>query len=455
MSDEQTPSLLECNDCQVPDDDRKAAEALPPCAMTEKCVAACAAYGKVCPCAARLAAHSACESMTELLQDSEIFLEKPDFEHINSEDIVMEEKIGQGGFSNVNRCVVKGTNYAVKYLKRQAMVDLHTFRHGAADLAVEAFFLYHLDHPNIVELHGVSAGSVESNVASGKECGFFIVVDLLEETLEKRIEKWTKEREQAQQRGILSRLSPEFVKQKRRELIPRYEIALEIAKAVKYLHSRKIVFRDLKPDNIGFDKDGTLKLFDFGLAKELKGSEREASGRYRLTGNTGSRRYMAPEVAKDIPYDQSVDVYSFGILLWELCAAEKPFFGYSSGKHMQQVVMAGERPKIDSDWPESLQWLLRRCWSSCTKLRPDLETIVELLEDLIDGKDIIPGNQTMKEEPTPEDSPVVPEQSLIGLKGLFGGSKRNKTTGGRVEGSSSNGNTDKGRRRRSWGIPLL
>ena len=76
---------------------------------------------------------------------------------------------------------------------------------------------------------------------------------------------------------------------------------------------------------------------------------------------------MAPEIAKDCPYDKSVDVYSFGILLWEMCAAEKPFYGYSSGKHMQLVVIGGERPKMDSqhtsNWPMNLQWLMKRCWS--------------------------------------------------------------------------------------------
>ena len=87
--------------------------------------------------------------------------------------------------------------------------------------------------------------------------------------------------------------------------------------------------RAQKPENIGFTKEGVLKLFDFGLAKELKPHRRLPDGTYQLTGNTGSRRYMAPEVAGVRPYNLSVDAYSFGILLWELSALEKPFDGFT------------------------------------------------------------------------------------------------------------------------------
>jgi serine/threonine protein kinase len=77
----------------------------------------------------------------------------------------------------------------------------------------------------------------------------------------------------------------------RAELLERIQIAYAIADAMEYLHDTVgIVFRDLKPDNIGFDKTGTLKLFDFGLAKELKPGLEKVDGRYQLTGNTG--RYI-------------------------------------------------------------------------------------------------------------------------------------------------------------------
>ena len=137
--------------CGVGDEEKErvavAAATKPTCEMTEKCVQSCAAYGKVCPCAARIAAHAACDAMTELKTNSNIFPQdvnsKPNFTYLNAEDIVIGEKLGEGGFSNVNRCVINvgedaGHEFAIKYLKRRAMVDLHQFKHGASDLAVEA-----------------------------------------------------------------------------------------------------------------------------------------------------------------------------------------------------------------------------------------------------------------------------------------------------------------------------
>jgi hypothetical protein len=150
-----------------------------PCEMTERCVASCAAYGKVCPCVARIAAHAACEAIQELKQDSRLFPSanvsvrdedaevcspegaqegdsngedtnevkqstRTPFPYLKAEDIVIGVKLGEGGFSNVNACKIKDQpdkDYAVKYLKRRAMVDLHQFKHGAADLAVEAQYV--------------------------------------------------------------------------------------------------------------------------------------------------------------------------------------------------------------------------------------------------------------------------------------------------------------------------
>eukprot|EP00957_Ditylum_brightwellii_P160693 12233722-Ditylum_brightwellii.AAC.1 len=97
-------------------------------------------------------------------------------------------------------------------------------------------------------------------------------------------------------------------KSKRRAMLTeRLRHAADLADAVRYLHSRRIIFRDLKPDNVGYDSQGVLKLFDFGLAKELREHQRNSEGTYNLSGNTGSQRYMAPEVSLRQPYDERVD----------------------------------------------------------------------------------------------------------------------------------------------------
>jgi serine/threonine protein kinase len=97
-------------------------------------------------------------------------------------------------------------------------------------------------------------------------------------------------------------------------------------------------------------------------------------------------------VAKDHPYDKSVDVYSFGILLWELCSLEKPFNGYTSKKHMSNVVLGGERPKMDSshtsNWPVQLQQLIKNCWSAFPDTRPSFTEVRDTLEKCLENRDI-------------------------------------------------------------------
>ena len=217
------------------------------CVRSDRCVSSCAAYGRVCPASARSAAQAVHEKILKITQGSRIFESgPPEFERIDSDDIAKGEKLGEGGFSFVNSCVLKNRHdssgasemfkenaYAVKYLKRKIMVDVRHFRHGAADLATEAFFLGALDHPNIVKLHGVTAGSCESNVASGKDGGFFIVVDRLHETLDKRIEKWRKQVE-AQPSNLFHRLSKDYREKQKSMLCERLRVALDITTAMAY-----------------------------------------------------------------------------------------------------------------------------------------------------------------------------------------------------------------------------
>lgn len=335
----------------------------------------------------------ACKAVKKLKANSRIFPEgDPNFSYLDCDDLVIGEELGVGGFSEVHQATLTqepGTCYAVKFLKRNVMVNQRHFKLGASDLALEAHFLQALSHKHIVKLRGVTAGSVENNVASGKECGFFIVIDRLYDTLEERIQQWKEANDENEQRKILRFIETNEYKVKRTELLmERLQVALDICSAMQYLHGLDIVFRDLKPENIGFDDRGVVKLFDFGLAKELRPENRNRiHGTYQLTGKTGSRRYMAPEVANERPYNKSVDVYSFGILLWEICSMEKPFFGYSQFRHQKDVVVGNERPRMDSShtswWPEDLQVLVKQCWSEHMSWRPNFEQVIESLESIL------------------------------------------------------------------------
>jgi serine/threonine protein kinase len=97
-----------------------------------------------------------------------------------------------------------------------------------------------------------------------------------------------------------------------------------------------VIHRDLKPENIGFTASGELKLFDFGLATCVE-ARRDSKTSYNMTGNTGSLRYMAPEVALQMPYTETVDVHSFALISWQMARRKVPFKGLSMQQFMTEV----------------------------------------------------------------------------------------------------------------------
>ncbi len=123
-----------------------------------------------------------------------------------------------------------------------------------------------------------------------------------------------------------------------------------------------------------------MKLFDFGLAKELDPSLKSGiSELYELSGNTGSLRYMAPEVARSEPYNLSADVYSFGLLLWQVCSLDLPYDGMNRQDHAELVVHGNERPQLDSTWSTPLRILMKRSWEPDPLVRPSMDSIYKIL----------------------------------------------------------------------------
>lgn len=101
--------------------------------------------------------------------------------------------------------------------------------------------------------------------------------------------------------------------------------ALQIACGLKYLHSHKIIFRDLKPANIGFDVRGDVKIFDFGLARVMPDGGCPYTDTFLMSG-AGSPRYMSPEcLTLGDSYNMKADIYSFAIILWEMLSASRPY----------------------------------------------------------------------------------------------------------------------------------
>ena len=109
---------------------------------------------------------------------------------------------------------------------------------------------------------------------------------------------------------------------------------------------------------------------------------------YLLTGNTGSLRYMAPEVARDEPYNMTADTYSFGILFWQVCSLITPYVGLNQTTHAEQVVQRGIRPKPDKSWPYSWTSLMNSAWDANPSRRPNMNEIVQQLQVSIEDMSI-------------------------------------------------------------------
>jgi len=287
--------------------------------------------------------------------------------------------------------------YAIKFLNKKCMSHPEKFCRGAADLMIETAYLSSLyPHSNIIGLHGVAAAG-HKGFSSGLEGGYFLIVDRLVETLESRIKTWKK--------ASSSTGGEAKVTLKRRSSISdllsgaggaadterplsaqdlsegeRLRITLKVCSALAHLHKFNVIFRDLKPDNVGFDMRGNVKLFDFGLIKELENASSGRSNDLMSGGAVGSRRYMAPEVAMEKPYGLSADVYSFSILLWRVRTLEEPFDGYTRAMHYDRVVMQNERPLLDNTWSHVLSHITRCSWNPDPTSRPSSQALYLALE---------------------------------------------------------------------------
>jgi serine/threonine protein kinase len=216
-------------------------------------------------------------------------------------ELQMGALLGCGAFSEVHEVRVlknsgceRGKSYAMKHLKSKLLSESDNFRLAAAELAVEAHMLASFDHPNVIKIRGWAANGVAS-FTDGRHDSFFLLLDRLDETLDQRIGLWQKKvAEQTTQHGATGSLvsdlwrrlsiapAPENpalqhrqriqVQDQQRALeslhLEKLGVCLEIASALAYLHSKSVIFRDLKPNNIGF-LHGRVQLFDFGLSREL------------------------------------------------------------------------------------------------------------------------------------------------------------------------------------------
>jgi len=288
---------------------------------------------------------------------------------VSKDELTTMGHLGKGSFSDVYKISCRsgrlgaGNQFAMKILMPQLRSDADQFTIGSEDLVHETAILANINHKHIIELHGRSPGQLTEVFL--KNDGYFILLDLLDETLHDRIESW-KVAEHTLQGPTVEQL----------------RVSHDVADAILYLHSRGIIFRDLKPANVGFDSRGVLKLFDLGFAIGLPEKE-DDNPEGLLYDRCGTPRYMAPEVGLSLGYGKESDVYSFGVLLWEICSFAKPFAHITSATMFERAVFkGGERPPVELHWPKAVRDLMAGCWHARQNSRPAITEVRSSLETL-------------------------------------------------------------------------
>jgi serine/threonine protein kinase len=144
-------------------------------------------------------------------------------------------------------------------------------------------------------------------------------------------------------------------------------LALDIAQGMAYLHSKNFIHLDLKPSNIFVDRNNRAKIADFGMCTVYAGEP--------LRGETGTYRWMAPEIIRHEPYSTKADVYSFGICLWQLVTRSIQPFGDMNAVQAAYAVAKGERPFIPFNTPDFIRQIITACWDDDQLKRPTFTNI--------------------------------------------------------------------------------
>merc|ERR1712176_788768 len=166
-------------------------------------------------------------------------------------------------------------------------------------------------------------------------------------------------------------------------LAERLDVVQQLSEAIAYLHSQNVLHRDLKPDNIGFDANGDLKVFDFDIARVCPTNNPNASSRreskedetFLMTQKVGSPRYMSPECARKEPYNLKADVYSFAVLAHQILTLQKPYDDITDEDHDDLVFVKGVRPFIPVGLPTNTKELFNCAWSHTISERPNMEIV--------------------------------------------------------------------------------
>ncbi|KAK6249479.1 hypothetical protein SCA6_003484 [Theobroma cacao] len=251
-------------------------------------------------------------------------------------------KFASGRHSRIYRGIYKQRDVAIKLIS-QPEEDANLANFLEKQFISEVALLFHLRHPNIITF-----------VAACKKPPVFCII--------------TEYLAGGSLRKYLHQQEPYSV-----PLNLVLKLALDIARGMQYLHSEGILHRDLKSENLLLGEDMCVKVADFGISclESQCGSAK---------GFTGTYRWMAPEMIKEKHHTKKVDVYSFGIVLWELLTALTPFDNMTPEQAAFAVCQKNARPPLPSTCPLAFSHLINRCWSSNPQKRPHFDEIVSILE---------------------------------------------------------------------------
>ncbi|KAM9608595.1 mitogen-activated protein kinase kinase kinase 21 isoform 4-T4 [Morphnus guianensis] len=276
-----------------------------------------------------------------------------DFQHLE-----LQEIIGVGGFGKVYRATWRGREVAVKAARQDPDEDITA---TAESVRQEAKLFSMLRHPNIIALHGVCL----------REPNLCLVMEFA--------------RGGSLNRALAAAAAPGAGAARGGRRIPPHILvnwAVQIARGMLYLHDQAIVpilHRDLKSSNIllleKMEHDDicnkTLKITDFGLAREWhRTTKMSAAGTYA---------WMAPEVIKSSMFSKGSDIWSYGVLLWELLTGEVPYRGIDGLAVAYGVAVNKLTLPIPSTCPEPFAKLMKECWEQDPHIRPSFALILEQL----------------------------------------------------------------------------
>ena len=257
---------------------------------------------------------------------------------VKHEDVELGKQIGKGQSGTVYLGKMKktGEEAAVKVLFKRSLTqpELESFKR-------EIFAMSILNHPSLLKFMGYT-----------EEAPFYLITEYMGN-------------------GSLF----DILRKKPESLTPtlRSVIALQVARGLEYLHGKGVIHRDLKSLNILMDKNNHAKICDFGMARTGRTDGPK-------TGMIGTAHWMAPEVLMSSPdYDQKVDVYSFGIFMWELLTGDMPYKNMKQTDIMVGVTMGNLRPTIPDDCPQKIRDLIEICWSQDPAMRPKMSKVVSRL----------------------------------------------------------------------------